>query len=213
MNLILFGSPGVGKGTQSTLLVENFDMRHISTGDLFRKHIKDETLLGQKAKTLMDKGDLVPDEIVIGMVDDVLKNLNGQSFILDGFPRTVPQAESLGGILKKHGLEVKKVISFQVPEEELIVRLTGRRVCGGCGAVYHIQAKPTKVDGVCDVCGNDVSQRKDDSMDVVKKRLEVYETSTQPVKEFYEELGQLIEVDGTGKTREVFERVQKHIKS
>ncbi|MBC87527.1 MAG: adenylate kinase [Bdellovibrionaceae bacterium] len=210
MNLILFGAPGVGKGTQSALLVEKLDMRHISTGDLFRNAIKNETELGKKAKEFMDAGNLVPDEVTIGLVEEVLKNLNGQSFILDGFPRTTAQADALDGLLEKIGAPLDRVISFQVPESELVSRLTGRRVCKGCGAVYHIASKPPQQDGVCDVCGKaEVVQRKDDQEDVIKVRLENYENSTRPVKEFYQNKGQFTEIDGTGSADEVFERVQK----
>lgn len=213
MNIILFGAPGAGKGTQSALLVENFDMRHISTGDLFRKHIKEETELGLKAKSIMDAGNLVPDDITIGMVDDVMDNLNGQEFILDGFPRTVPQAEALDQLLEEKGLHLDKVISFTVPNEELLGRLTGRRVCSGCAAVYHIDAKPTKEPGICDLCGSEVVQRKDDSAEAVSNRLEVYEQQTKPVFEYFQNTGRLVEIEGRGTTDEVFERIQKHIKS
>lgn len=213
MNVVLFGAPGAGKGTQSALLVENFDMRHISTGDLFRKHMKEETELGLKAKALIEAGNLVPDDITIGMVDDVMGNLNGQDFILDGFPRTVPQAEALDKLLEAKSLKLDKVISFAVPGADLLERLTGRRVCSGCGAVYHVEAKPPKEDGVCDLCGNDVNQRKDDSADAVSKRLEVYEDQTKPVMEFYQNTGRLVEVEGRGAANDVFERIQKHLKN
>ncbi len=211
MNLILFGAPGVGKGTQSALLVEKLDMRHISTGDLFRNAIKNETELGKKAQSYMDAGNLVPDEIVIGMVEEVFENLNGQSFILDGFPRTTAQAEALEKLLDKVGISLDKVISLKVPQDELVSRLTGRRVCKGCGAVYHIESKPPKQEGVCDLCGEGVIQREDDKEEVIKTRLENYENSTRPVKEFYQNLGKFTEVDGTGSTEEVFARVQQNL--
>ncbi|MEZ4873343.1 MAG: adenylate kinase [Bdellovibrionales bacterium] len=208
MNLIMFGAPGVGKGTQSALLVEKMDMRHISTGDLFRNAMKNDTELGKKAKEYMNAGNLVPDEITIAMVEEVLENLNGQSFILDGFPRTTAQAEALDKLLDKVGIKIDKVVSFNVPQEELISRLTGRRVCTGCGAVYHVATKPAKKDGICDLCGQDVVQRKDDMEDVIRVRLENYENSTRPVKEFYQEKGCFIEIDGLGSADEVFSRVQ-----
>ena len=156
----------------------------------------------------MDQGNLVPDEIVIGMVEEVLQNLNGQSFILDGFPRTTAQAEALEGLVAKLNLTIDKVVSFAVPESELIGRLTGRRVCKGCGAVFHVESRPTKEDGVCDVCGGEVIQRDDDKEDVIKVRLENYEKSTRPVKEFYQQSGRFTEIDGTGASEAVFDRVQ-----
>lgn len=209
MNILLFGAPGVGKGTQSALLVEKLDMRHISTGDLFRIAIKNETPLGLEAKQYMDKGALVPDSVTIGMVQEVLENLHGQNFILDGFPRTQPQAVALDELLSAMGMSLDKVISLAVPEGELLARLTGRRVCKSCGAVYHIQTKPTKIDGVCDVCNGSVEQRADDQEAAIKKRLAVYSESTKPVMDFYKEKEKLIEVDGMGPTEEVFKRVKQ----
>lgn len=212
MNIIIFGAPGVGKGTQSALLVEKLDMRHISTGDLFRAAMKNETPLGLKAQSYIDNGDLVPDEITIGLVDEVLQNLNDQDFILDGFPRTTPQAEALDKLLDKHHFAVDKVISLTVPKEQLVERLTGRRLCQGCGAVYHVAAKPSKEDGICDVCGNELIQRKDDQPNVVQNRLGVYEDNTRPVMDYYSNTDRMVEVDGKGSTEEVFERLQKHLK-
>ncbi|MCB0413610.1 MAG: adenylate kinase [Bdellovibrionales bacterium] len=208
MNILLFGAPGVGKGTQSQLLVEKLDMKHISTGDLFRNAIKKQTDLGQEAQKYMDKGELVPDSIVIGMVEEVLKSLDGHSFILDGFPRTRAQAEALDQLLASMSLSIEKVISLDVPQEELLKRLTGRRVCKACGAVYHETSNPTKEDGVCDVCGGEVVQRNDDKEEAIQKRLSVYEDSTAPVKDFYKSKEKLVDLDGMGDTSEVFERIK-----
>ena len=211
MNLLLFGPPGAGKGTQSTFLVEKLDMRHISTGDLFRSAMKNNTELGQKAKQYMDKGQLVPDEIVIGMVEEKLESLAGQSFILDGFPRTKPQAEALDRLLDQHNMKLDWVVSLNVPDQTLISRLTGRRVCKGCGAVYHVEAKPTQKDGVCDICGGEVVQRSDDMEDVIKDRLEVYKNNTAPLIEYYQEQKKLLDIDGTGATEAVFERIKSAV--
>ena len=211
MNLLLFGPPGAGKGTQSTFLVEKLDMRHISTGDLFRSAMKNNTELGQKAKQYMDKGQLVPDEIVIGMVEEKLKSLSGQSFILDGFPRTEPQAQALDKLLDQLNLKLDWVVSISVPDETLISRLTGRRVCKACGAVYHTDSKPTQKEGVCDVCGGEVIQRADDKEEVIKDRLEVYRKNTAPLIDYYQAQNKLLDIDGTGATEAVFERIKEAV--
>ncbi len=210
MNIVLFGPPGAGKGTQSALLVERLNMRHISTGDLFREAMARQTELGQKAKAFVDSGRLVPDEVVIGMVEEVVERLNGQSFILDGFPRTVPQAESLKKLLAKHRMPVGKVVFLEVPRADLLKRLAGRRVCTKCGAVYHVISKPPRRESVCDACGGEVVQRKDDKEDVIRTRLEAYDKSTSPVKDYYRKAGQLVEVEGTGEAETVFSRIQEH---
>ena len=204
MNIILFGPPGAGKGTQSVLLVERFQMRHISTGDLFREAVKNQTALGIKAKVFMDAGKLVPDSVVIGMVEEALTKLGAQEFILDGFPRTVHQAEALQDLLHAISMPIEKAIFLEVPRQLLLSRLSGRRVCGTCGTVYHLDSKPTSVPGVCDVCGGVVSQRKDDQSDVIETRLEAYENSTRPLKKYFAERGSYVEVDGTGDSGEVF---------
>ena len=204
MIIILFGAPGAGKGTQSALLVERRGMKHISTGDIFRSHIKQQTELGRSAKVYMDQGQLVPDSIVVGMVEDVLKGLGSQSFILDGFPRTVPQAEALVGMLKKNSLSIGKALFLEVPMGDLMGRLTGRRVCTGCGATYHVVGKPTQAPGVCDLCGSGVIQRADDKEDVIRTRLEAYEASTSPLKSYFAASGQLAVVSGAGQTEDVY---------
>lgn len=207
MNIVLFGPPGAGKGTQSALLVERKRMKHISTGDLLRAAMKNETPLGLQAKALVDAGKLVPDDVMIGIVEEVLKGLKGQNFILDGFPRTVPQAQALETLLKRYGMSIGKALFLEVPRRDLMRRLTGRRVCQSCGATYHVDSKPPKKEGVCDVCGGAVVQRKDDHEDVIGTRLEAYDKSTAPVKSFYASQGCLSEIEGVGETEEVYGRL------
>lgn len=207
MNIVLFGAPGAGKGTQSALLVEKLGMVQISTGDLFRAAIKNQTELGLQAKTFIDKGQLVPDSLTIGLVDEVLAKLGNKSFILDGFPRTVAQEEGLGKILAARGLEIGKAVFLEVPKEELLERLTGRRVCKTCGAVYHIKSKPTKVAGVCDLDGGEVVQRNDDREDVIATRLKTYEENTYPLKALYKQQGKYVEVNGSQDTEVVFKGI------
>ncbi|MCB0356546.1 MAG: adenylate kinase [Bdellovibrionales bacterium] len=208
MNLLMFGPPGAGKGTQSALLVEKYNMLHISTGDLFRSNIKNNTPLGLEAKKYMDAGELVPDSVTIAMVQQELAKLtDDRGFILDGFPRTVAQAEALENLSKTMEKELDKVVFFEVPKELLVERLSGRRVCKQCGAVYHVNAKPPKVDSMCDECGGEVVQRADDKAEAIENRLKVYEEATAPVKNFYRKKGLLEEVNGIGSTNEVFSRV------
>ena len=209
MNIVLFGAPGAGKGTQSTLLVERSGMLQISTGDLFRAAIKNATELGKTAQGFMDKGELVPDSVVISMVDEVLAKLGNKFFILDGFPRTRAQAEALGLILSKRGLKIGKAVFLEVAKEELLGRLTGRRVCKSCGAVFHILSKPTKVAGVCDVCGGQVIQRNDDKEEVIATRLKTYEENTQPLRAYFKSSGLYVEVNGAQGMEKVFSDIQK----
>lgn len=208
MNLILFGPQGSGKGTQSSLLVERLSYRHISTGDLLRAAIKNQTELGQKAQVFMDQGALVPDEIVVGMVEETLKSLPaGQPFILDGFPRTLAQAEALDQMLKKNQLNVGRAISLEVPRQELMGRLTGRRVCKNCGTVYHVQSKPPRQEGVCDKCGGSVVQRDDDRAEAIETRLNIYDQSTAPLKDYYRRQDKLIEIDGNQSAEAVYKKL------
>jgi adenylate kinase len=186
-------------------------MKHLSTGDMFRAAIKNKTALGLEAQRFMSEGKLVPDAITIGMVEEELKRLNGASFILDGFPRNVPQAEALEKLLTQMKLKVEKAIFIEVPHHLLLGRLTGRRVCKQCGATYHIEAKPPKKPGVCDVCGGAVIQRDDDREEVIRTRLEAYEQSTSPLKSYFEDKGRLVRVDGTGTTNDVFARLERVI--
>jgi adenylate kinase len=209
LNIILFGPPGAGKGTQSALLVEQMKMNHISTGNLLRAAVSEKTALGVKAKSFMDSGKLVPDDIVIGLVEDILQKVGSQGFILDGFPRTAPQAEALEGLFKKLKIDLKKVVFLEVEKAVLLKRLTGRRVCEKCGAVYHIENNRPKVDGQCDKCGSKLVHRSDDSENVISQRLVAYETSTSPVKDFYKKRGLLVEIDGSGEAKVVFERIKK----
>lgn len=187
-------------------------MRHISTGDLFRAHVKQATNLGIEAKSFMDAGKLVPDEIVLGMVEDVLKDLGSQSFILDGFPRTAAQADALETMLENYSLKVDKALFLEVPPESLMARLTGRRVCSSCGASFHIVAKPSAKAGVCDHCGGTVDQRRDDQEDVIRTRLDAYETSTAPLKAYFAEKGRFVSVEGLGDSEDVYQRLATHLK-
>jgi adenylate kinase len=211
MNIVLFGPPGAGKGTQSALLVERKQMKHISTGDLFREAVKNQTPLGVKAKGFMEAGQLVPDDVVIGMVEEVAQTLKGQSFILDGFPRTVPQATALENLMSRLGLTIGKAVFLEVARETLLRRLTGRRVCNSCGAVYHVDSKPSKKEGICDVCGGQVLQRKDDHEDVIGTRLEAYDKSTSPLKQYFAKKGIFSEVNGLGATEDVYGRLASQL--
>lgn len=207
MNIVLFGPPGAGKGTQSALLMEQRLMKHISTGDILREAVKNQTALGLQAKSFMDKGELVPDEVVIGMIEEVFQGLKGQSFILDGFPRTVPQATALESLMGRLNLRIGKALFLEVPREVLLRRLAGRRVCNSCGTVFHIDSKPSQKEGVCDVCGGQVVQRKDDHENVIGTRLEAYEKSTSPLKQYFAQKGILAQVNGLGSTDEVSKRL------
>ena len=212
MNILLFGPPGAGKGTQSALLVERRGMKHLSTGDMFRAAIKNQTPLGQEAKRYLNDGKLVPDSVTIRMVEEELGNLKGASFILDGFPRTVAQAEALEGLLKSFSLKIEKAIFLEVPSHLLLNRLTGRRVCKSCGATYHIEAKRPRVEGVCDNCGGPVVQREDDRAEVIATRLDAYEQSTAPLKSYFEKRGMLVTLNGNGSSAEVFSRLESELK-
>ncbi|HDQ92994.1 MAG TPA: adenylate kinase, partial [Synergistetes bacterium] len=198
MKLIFLGSPGAGKGTQAAVLKERQDIAHISTGDILRENVKNGTSLGNRAKEYMDSGKLVPDDLIVDMMEDRFARPDCvKGFILDGFPRTVPQAEALDHLLDKMGLELDGVILFEVPGELVIQRLTGRRICSQCGEIYNVRFKDTKVAGICDRCGGLLQQRDDDREEVVLRRLEVYEEQTAPLIDHYEARGQLIRVDGS----------------
>ncbi len=193
MNIILLGAPGAGKGTQAEKICEYLKIPTISTGNIIREALKSGTEMGLKAKSFMDAGQLVPDEVVIGIIKDRLaKDDCKNGFILDGFPRTIPQAEALD----KMGVIIDKVIDIEVPDERIIGRMSGRRVCGSCGASYHLEYKVPKTEGVCDLCAGALVQRKDDHPDTVKARLEVYHNETEPLKEFYSKQGKLAIVEG-----------------
>lgn len=208
MNLILLGPPGAGKGTQAELLIEKFNIPHISTGDIFRAAIKEGTPLGTEAKRYMDSGQLVPDEVVIGIVKErLIKNDCQKGFLLDGFPRTVPQADSLDNVLKIQGKKIDAVINIEVESSVLLKRLTGRRVCRNCAYVYHIETKPSKIAEVCDHCGGEVYQRDDDASATVSKRLDVYKAQTEPLINYYRQKGLLFSFDGKEQISVVFDKI------
>ncbi len=211
MNILLFGPPGAGKGTQSSLLVENKGMAHVSTGDLFRAAIKSETSLGIEAKKYIDAGELVPDSVTVGMVEEELIRLKGKDIILDGFPRTVPQAEALNALLDKYELKIDKAFFLEVPEKLLMKRLTGRRMTADGKNVYHLEFNPPQQEGVCDVTGEPLIQRKDDREEVIATRLKAYEESTSPLKEFYKNQGNLVVVEGVGEPSDVFDRIASEL--
>ncbi|GFO70614.1 adenylate kinase [Geomonas limicola] len=199
MNLILLGPPGVGKGTQAKLLIDRFGIPQISTGDILRAAVKDLTPMGVKAKGFMDAGALVPDEVVIGIVEERLAQSDcAPGFILDGFPRTVGQADALKGVLSRQGRAIDHVVSLSVDQQELLKRLTGRRACAKCGAVYHVEFAPPKVVGVCDACAGELYQREDDKEATILNRLKVYDEQTAPLIAYYQGFGLLRSVDGLG---------------
>ncbi|MBR2179381.1 MAG: adenylate kinase [Selenomonadaceae bacterium] len=197
MQLLLMGPPGAGKGTQAAELVKKFNIPHISTGDMFRAAVKEGTELGKQAKAVMDAGGLVPDEITIGIVKERLAKADcKKGFILDGFPRTVEQADALSKILDELGMKLTRVLNIHVPFEDLIERAVGRRICKSCGATYHIKFNPTQKDGVCDDCGGELYQRKDDNEETMKNRLSAYENSTKPLIDYYKKADLYTEIDG-----------------
>ena len=205
MKIIMLGAPGAGKGTQAKKIAEKYDVPHISTGDIFRANIKEGTELGKKAKTYMDQGLLVPDELVVELVADRIQQDDcTKGFVLDGFPRTIPQAEALTEALSKLGTAMDFAIDVDVPDENIINRMSGRRACLDCGATYHIVTIPTKVEGICDKCGSKVVLRDDDKPETVQKRLEVYHEQTQPLIDYYKNQGILKTVDGTQPMETVF---------
>ena len=213
MNLVLMGLPGVGKGTQAEKIVEKYGIPHISTGDMFRAAIKEGTPLGLKAKEYMDSGNLVPDEVTIGIVRERLgKDDCEKGFLLDGFPRTVAQADALEEILSDLGKKLDYVVNIAVEEDQLMQRLTGRRVCRNCGATYHVIFNPPKEEGVCDKCGGELYQRDDDKEETVRTRLEVNKQQQQPLLTFYEGKGYLKTIDGNRDINEVFEDVDQLLK-
>lgn len=208
MKIIMLGAPGAGKGTQAKKIAAKYAIPHISTGDIFRANIKNNTELGQKAKTYMDKGELVPDELVVDLIMDRFKEADcANGYVLDGFPRTIPQAEALDKALSANGESVDYAINVEVPDENIINRMSGRRACVGCGATYHIQFNPTKVEGICDACGEKLILRDDDKPETVKNRLSVYHEQTQPLIDYYTNAGILRTVDGTVDINDVFQAI------
>ncbi|SEP99849.1 Adenylate kinase [Lachnospiraceae bacterium RM5] len=213
MKIIMLGAPGAGKGTQAKMISDKYNIPHISTGDIFRANIKEGTELGKKAKTYMDAGALVPDELVVDLVvDRVAKDDCANGYVLDGFPRTIPQAKALDEALAKNGVKIDFAIDVEVPDENIINRMSGRRACVECGATYHIKYAPTKVENVCDRCGNELILRDDDKPETVKKRLDVYHEQTQPLIDYYNEAGILAEVDGTKDMMDVFGDITELLK-
>ena len=207
MKLILLGPPGAGKGTQAKSISNRYSIPHISTGDIFRKNISENTPLGVEAKKYMDNGQLVPDEVTINMVKDRLQDSDCKNgYLLDGFPRTVSQAEALQEFLEGRNESLDCALLIDVPREFILERMTGRRVCPSCGASYHIKFNPAK-DGKCELCGSEVVQRKDDTAETVAERLDVYENQTQPLIDYYKEKNLLSQVDGTKAINEVFEQI------
>lgn len=212
LRAVLLGPPGAGKGTQAVRLVEKYEIPHISTGDIFRKNIKEGTELGKKAQEYMNAGALVPDELVVDLVKDRLQQDDCKNgFLLDGFPRTIFQAEKLDEFLSESNLKMDIVINLKVEKEALIKRLTGRRVCKDCGASYHIVNIPPKKEGVCDICGGELIQRKDDNIETVENRISVYEEQTAPLIGYYKEAGSLVDFDGEASLDEVFDAIVQAI--
>ncbi len=205
MKIIMLGAPGAGKGTQAKMIAEKYSVPHISTGDIFRANIKEGTELGKEVKSYMDQGLLVPDELTVRiLLDRVSREDCGGGYILDGFPRTIPQAQVLEQELAKMGDAIDFAIDVEVPDEEIIGRMTGRRACVGCGATYHIVHIPPRQEGICNECGKELILRDDDKLETVKKRLDVYHEQTQPLIEFYAEKGILKTIDGTAPMQDVF---------
>ncbi|SFC81933.1 adenylate kinase [Clostridium uliginosum] len=210
MKIVLLGPPGAGKGTQAKSISNRYSIPHISTGDIFRKNISENTPLGIEAKGYMDNGQLVPDEVTINMVKDRLQDEDCTSgYLLDGFPRTVAQANALNEFLISREEQLDTSLLIEVPIGFILERMTGRRVCPSCGASYHIKFNPPNNDGKCDLCGSEVIQRKDDTVETVKERLDVYENQTQPLIEFYKSKNLLSVVDGTKAINEVFKGICK----
>ncbi len=208
MKIIMLGAPGAGKGTQAKKIASKYSIPHISTGDIFRANIKNGTELGKKAKTYMDQGLLVPDELVVDLVvDRVAADDCANGYVLDGFPRTIPQAEALDAALEKMGEAMDYAINVEVPDENIVKRMSGRRACVACGATYHIEHIPPKTEGICDTCGKELILRDDDKPETVLKRLNVYHEQTQPLIDYYTGKGTLKEVDGTKDMSEVFDEI------
>ncbi|MGI5991555.1 MAG: adenylate kinase [Methanosarcina sp.] len=209
MNLILFGPPGAGKGTQAKKMVDLYGIPQISTGDILRANVREGTELGLAAKAYMDKGELVPDEVLIGIIKNRLKEQDCEKgFILDGYPRTRPQADALTILLDEINKPIDVVLNLEVPDDELVERISGRLMCSKCGASYHRTFNPPKKEGVCDICGGELFQRDDDREEAVMNRLDVYKKQTQPLIDYYTKKGILVTLDGTKGINEVFEDIK-----
>jgi len=205
LRIILLGPPGAGKGTQAVKIVEKYKIPHISTGDILRKNIKTRTPLGIKVQEYMDKGELVPDDLIIKIAEArTLEEDCKNGYLLDGFPRTVYQAEEFDAFLEQKGFSIDKVLNINVDQEALMERIIGRRVCKTCGATYHIKNMPSKVEGICDICGGELYQRKDDTAETVENRIGVYNAQTKPLVEYYINTGRLADIDGSFGSDSVF---------
>lgn len=212
MSLVLFGPPGAGKGTQSQLMLESGPFIHLSTGNLLREAIQQKTPLGVEAQSYVDAGKLVPDSVVIGLVREFIEKNKTSRFIFDGFPRTIVQAEALEEQIRQIGaVEISSALFLEVPQKDLLQRLSGRRVCKNCGAVYHDTHNPPREMGICNSCGGEVYQRKDDAPEAIQTRLDAYEKSTAPLKEYYSKKGLFVSINGVGSTQEVFSRIKPHL--
>jgi adenylate kinase len=208
--IILLGAPGSGKGTQAKQLSASYSIPQVSTGDMLREAVKNGTEMGRKAKTYMDQGGLVPDEVVIGIVKDRLREKDcGKGFILDGFPRTIPQAQALDRVVKELGKEITSVLSLEVDEGEIMERLCGRRTCSGCGAMYHVRFHPPKTEGKCDRCGGALFQREDDREETIRARLVNYKKSTEPLIDYYRGTGKIRTVKASGEIEAIFQDILK----
>lgn len=214
MRIVLVGPPGAGKGTQAAFLAKNLSIPHISTGDLFRANISQQTELGKLAKSYMDAGNLVPDEVTIGMAKDRMEKPDAEGgFLLDGFPRNVSQAEALDEMLQSESMKLDAVLDLEVPEEEVVKRIAGRRICRKDSShVFHVTYSAPKTEGVCDVCGGELYQRDDDSEETVRKRLEVYHTQTEPIIDYYKSQGLVVTISALGKVEEVTARAMEALK-
>ena len=207
MRIVLFGPPGAGKGTQASLLSEKYGAAHISTGDILREAVANKTEVGLEAKSYMDKGELVPDEVVIAIAKQKLASIGEQGFILDGFPRTIAQAKALDEALAEIGRPLDAVVNLQVDEEELVRRLSGRRVCPGCGEPYHIDSKRPDIEGKCDKCSTELVQRADDQPEAIRNRLSVYENQTSPLLGYYANAGVLSNIPAVGSIEDILTRI------
>lgn len=212
MRVVFLGAPGVGKGTQADRIAAQYQVAKISTGDLLREAVRNQTALGLEAKCYMDQGNLVPDAVVIGLVRQKLADPScANGFVLDGFPRTVPQAEALGTVLTSKGIALDRVVNFQVSREDVVRRLSGRRSCPKCQATFHVDFAPPKVDGICDRCKGPLVQRSDDRRDAIEMRLKVYDEQTAPLVRYYQERGLLLQLDGSGAVDVVFQHLSQEL--
>jgi len=207
MNIVLLGPPGSGKGTQAKMIAEKYGVVHISTGDILRENVRGGTDLGKEAKTYMDAGKLVPDELLINIIKDRLAKPDvAGGYMLDGYPRTTPQAEAMDKTLPELGQKIDVVVNIDVPDDELVKRLSGRRMCQ-CGVSYHLKFNPPKKEGICDVCGGELYHRDDDKEEAILNRLEVYKTQTQPLIDYYNKAGIIVDINGAGEIPEIFDEI------